>query len=767
MLEDLHDADRGTLDMLSHLARGLSGSRLLIVGTYRDVEVDRAHALSGALAELRRSSAFGRIALRGLTADEVQRMISGVAQQEVLWGLAEAVHRQTEGNPLFIQEVLRYLVEEGLLAREDGSLRATGQTPLEMGIPEGLRDVIGKRLARLGEECNRVLRVAAVIGRDFRLDVLDRVAEIAEDDLFAALEEAKGVGVIEDRSSVGAGVKFRFAHASFRQTLYEEMFAPRRIRLHQRVGRTLEEIYVRRPEEHAAELAEHFAQSTEQEDLEKALAYGEMAAERSMAVYAYSEAARLLEQALQVQEVLDPEDSTRRCDLLLSLAEALMPAGEPQRVCETVAAEAFALAEGIADPTRASRACRVALDAARRHGAGAESGTPEHRQWVERADQYAEPRTPDRVFADIALWAVQFFAGDLADARALSVRALELARRLDDPEALYRAAITFIVGAPVQSKEERWALVTELAAHPHVGVSAATLGTWLHRSGLVCMDRGERARAEGIMEELRQLAERTHDATTILQAFAGPSWFELLDGHLEGAISAAERTLQRAEEVGAPVLGQVLASFLSFRSLLYLGRGDEAMAAIRETARQPGAGDTSLLESMSVMLRAHVGSRDEAEDDLRRLMTKHQVAFEKESLPTQLLVTLLETAVLMEDRELCTVLAQQLAPAAFTSFAFLAWTCPAGHLGAAAALLGEPDRAREYYHEALETAGKIRFRPEIALTRLQLAELLLERYPDDRAEALEHLDFAIGEFRDMKMQPSLERALSHRDILKA
>ena len=218
VLEDLHDADRGTLDMLSHLARGLSGSRLLIVGTYRDVEVDRAHALSGALAELRRSSAFGRIALRGLTADEVQRMISGVAQQEVPWGLAEAVHRQTEGNPLFIQEVLRYLVEEGLLAREDGSLRSTGQTPLEMGIPEGLRDVIGKRLTRLGEECNRVLRVAAVIGRDFRLDVLDRVAEIAEDDLFAALEEAKGVGVIEERSAVGAGVTFRFAHAFFRQT---------------------------------------------------------------------------------------------------------------------------------------------------------------------------------------------------------------------------------------------------------------------------------------------------------------------------------------------------------------------------------------------------------------------------------------------------------------------------------------------------------------------------------------------------------------------
>ena len=98
----------------------------------------------------------------------------------------------------------------------------------------------------------------------------------------------------------------------------------------------------------------------------------------------------------------------------------------------------------------------------------------------------------------------------------MSVRALELARRLDDPEALYLAALAFIVGAPVQSEEERWALVTELAAHPHVGVSGTILGTWLQFSAMVCMDRGDRARAEGLWEELSQLAERTHDANAIV-----------------------------------------------------------------------------------------------------------------------------------------------------------------------------------------------------------------------------------------------------------
>ncbi|OGP50623.1 MAG: hypothetical protein A2Y79_06980 [Deltaproteobacteria bacterium RBG_13_43_22] len=120
VLEDLHSADRGTLEMLGHVCRYLEGKRLLLIGTYRDIEVDRAHPLSASLAELRRLPTFGRVLLRGLNADEVRRMLSSIAGQEVPWGLAEAVHRQTEGNPLFVQEVVRYLAEEGVITREQG-----------------------------------------------------------------------------------------------------------------------------------------------------------------------------------------------------------------------------------------------------------------------------------------------------------------------------------------------------------------------------------------------------------------------------------------------------------------------------------------------------------------------------------------------------------------------------------------------------------------------------------------------------------------------
>ena len=552
VLEDLHDADTGTLDLLTHVARNLSGARLLLVGTYRDVEVDRSHALSGALAELRRLSSFSRVPLRGLTADEVQRMISTISEQELPWGMAQAVHRQTEGNPLFVQEVLRYLVEEGLMSRQEGRWR---ETPLDMNIPEGLRDVIGKRLSRLSDGCNRVLSVAAVIGREFRVDVLQGVAGVAEDELFAALEEAQGAAVVEERSPVGAVVIYRFSHALFRQTLYQEMIAPRRIRLHQQVARASEEVYGTRLDEHAAELAEHFSYSSDPGDLGKAIEYGERAARRSQEVYAYGEAARLLEQALQVQEVLDPEDHARQCDLLLALGDVLMPAGEPRRVYETVAAEAFTLAEDLADRGRSSRACQAALSALIRYSGATIVGSPGFRQWAERADEKAAPGTIDRVHADIALAYTTRVSGRWSEAAGIVARAVELARQLDDPESLFAAAYAYlrVTGDVLGQAEERMTLVEEFVQRPQAGVSPGTLGSLLFICGIYYLDSGDRGRAEEVWDQLEGLAGRTGDTFVLVWSLFIESLLALVDGHLEEGVAAQKRILDRSEELGNPM----------------------------------------------------------------------------------------------------------------------------------------------------------------------------------------------------------------------
>ena len=743
VLEDLHDADGGTLDMLTHVSRNLSGARLMIVGTYRDVEVDRSHSLSGTLAELRRVSSFARISLRGLTADEVQRMMTSIAGHDVPWGISGAVHRQTEGNPLFVQEVLRYLVEEGVLARGDGA--AARQTPPEMRIPEGLRDVIGKRLSRLSPEANSVLGIAAVVGRDFRLDVLQKVADLSEDELFAALEEAQGAAVIEERSSTGTGVGFRFAHALFKQTLYEEIFAPRRIRLHQQVGRAFEDVYSGRLDEHAAELTEHFAQSTEHDDLEKALSYGEMAAGRAMSVYAYGEAVRLLEQALLVQEVLDPDDKAKRCDLLLALGKAVIPAGQPMRVPETLAPEALDLADAIGDRARGFAACRLAMDGLHLYGMGGLGGGPEWRPWAERANELAEPGTSERVYTDWAMSQMSLVGRRLGEAWKLMYGALELARQLGQPGDISLAAMGLLTPrwAPKYQRLQS-ALATELAdmAPELLDISQGAMNTltaiWGHLHA-----QGDRDRAHTMSDVIIEAAERTQDPGLLMSSAFVKAAEATLDGRLGEAVVIAESIATMGAEHGRELAGAAAVALVSNRPLVLLGRAQEALEGWDS---MPEYLTAIWIPATRTWLLAEVGLEAEA--------------------PTALLAPLLSAALIVNDLPTVKLTAAKLGGLANVSV-LPSWTCPARLLGGAAALQNQPGEARELYREAIELSQGIRNRPEIALTRLELAELLLGHYPDERAEALEHLDFAIGELRDMKMQPALERALSRREILGA
>jgi len=791
ILEDLHDADRGTLDLLLHLARNLDGARLLIVGTYRDVEVDRAHPLSATLAELRRSRNFLRVPLRGLTVDEVHRMMNTVRGQEVPWSRAEAVHRQTEGNPLFIQEVLRYLVEEGLVVREGGRYVRTDGSEADAGIPEGLRDVIGKRLSHLSPQSNQALSVAAVIGRDFRLDVLQRVAGLSEEELDAALEEAAGRSLIEQRASLGS-LGFRFTHAFFRQTLYEEIFASRRLRLHQQVARALEAVYGRRVEEHAAELAEHYAQSTDPADLEKALHYSELAAQRASSVFAYGEAARHLEQALKVQEVLNPDDKARRCDLLLGLGEALIPAGEPQRVPVDVASVALTLAEQMEDRPRAYRASSLATRALGSSAAGAAIRTPAYGEWAERRSEYAEPGTVEWVRAQATLAISRWGRGRVTEGWETAQRGLGAAHQLGD-QALVRAASYPMLVAPALPRfyEERLRLLPELCASLDDASPAEVVSTGFPSLPLMLLGFGERARAESLWDRVARVSEQRQEPSVMIWAMLGGPTLAALDGRLEDALSAGTILLARAEALGSPALGRRFSANSVRTALLYLGRAGTALEALgpgvvsNESGREIPDSESATLSPEAALCLAHLGRRDEAEAALAANFAILEGPT-GEQMSTIVLAWLLEAAILLDDPKIASAIHDRLRG----SSSLVAvrhgtlGTCVARHLGAASALRGDREEAMQYYEQALEVAGKIRFRPEIALARLGMAELLLG--PNDgggarvgphalpqgegkrsRDVALEHLDFAIAEFREMKMQPSLERALRHKDVLKA
>jgi tetratricopeptide (TPR) repeat protein len=765
VLEDLHDADKGTLDMLTHVSRNLAGARLLIVGTYRDVEVDRSHPLSAALAELRRVSTYGRVLLRGLNADEVRRMLESITRESVPWGLGEAVHRQTEGNPLFVQEVVRYLVEEGLITRKEGGWRPTKDTPLEMSIPEGLRDVIGKRLSLLSPECNQLLAVASVIGREFALETLRVVAGINEDVFVHALKEAVRLSILEERSQTGL-VRFRFTHAFFRQTLYEEMIAPQRLKLHQQVARSLETLYAKRLEGHATELAEHFSHSTDPADLAKAVEYGEMAAKRATDVYAYGEAVRLLEQALKVQEVLDPEDKAKRCDLLLALGDALNLAGEHQRIIDIQAPQALSLAEAIADNTRASRACLLAMKGLGVYGTNL-LASPEAAQWAARADRYAEPETVERAWADAMLGIVKLTGvRSSPEGVALLSRALDLARRLGDIDTYWFIAGLWLWALETpQHAEERLRLAEELAERSRQGVNLLILAWVLWWMAQAFLEFGQRRRAEDIMAEMKALAERSEQPYLLIMSMVNDSIMAIWDGHLEEAVEMRRRMLARAEELGIPEFAAVWSAWV-LPARVHLGNASRALESMLQGSRTISRNVAT--DGLILYCLAHLGPYTEVVGMLERLaVARPGIGSVKDETVAFFDIAALQAAVLAGHRKAAELLLHRLAGSSCVTSGLWLTTCTSRHLGGAAALLGRYDEACEHYQEAIKVCTEMKFRPELALTRLQLAELLLEHYPKERAGALEHLHFAIKEFQDMKMQPSLERALRHKEILKA
>ena len=230
VLDDLHWADKSSLLLLQFLAREMAASRLLVVGTYRDVELSRQHPLSETLAQLSREQVFRQQLLGGLSQEVTPSLIQaaiGILPSQVV---AETIFAHTEGNPYFMTEIVRLLAERGELT-EEGIGGAEG-----LRLPDGVREAIGQRLNRLSDECNQVLTTASVIGREFSLRLLERLMDsFSEDRLLDVVEEAVGAKVIEELA--GLGERYQFTHGLVQETLGSELLVARRVRLHAQIGR--------------------------------------------------------------------------------------------------------------------------------------------------------------------------------------------------------------------------------------------------------------------------------------------------------------------------------------------------------------------------------------------------------------------------------------------------------------------------------------------------------------------------------------------------
>jgi class 3 adenylate cyclase/pimeloyl-ACP methyl ester carboxylesterase len=239
LLDDLHWADKDTFLLLWHIIRSTRQLPLLIIGTYRQEEVERTHPLSSALADLRRNRSFAVISLKGLDEQGVGAMIGAWASRASPLALGKtssfisALHTQTEGNPFFIEEVLRHLAEIGALQDQDGR-QAFSKIAREGVIPDGIKDTIDKRLLRLSEECNSILTFASVIGREFGLEALELASGLPAEKLLELLEEAVAAHIINEVPHIVG--RYNFSHALTYETLYDELTTTRRVHLH---GQTL------------------------------------------------------------------------------------------------------------------------------------------------------------------------------------------------------------------------------------------------------------------------------------------------------------------------------------------------------------------------------------------------------------------------------------------------------------------------------------------------------------------------------------------------
>ncbi len=313
VLDDLHWADEASLLLLELVARELRRVPLLLVATYRDIEVRRDHPLAHTLGSMARSVEPRRVKLEGISRPSVGEYITVTTGIEPSAQLVEIIHDGTEGNPFFVVEVVRLLASEGQLDRD------AGEETIRLRVPESVREVVERRLSLLGELSNELLSIAAVIGRDFSLRVLQQVSGRDTDDVLDALEDCIEARLVDERAGIG---QYRFSHALVRETLYAQLRTSRRVRLHGHVGESLERAYAADLATHASELAYHFAAATTAGYTTQAMTYATLAAERALAQCAWEAAIQQYQLALQLLEQLEQPEPRQQIELLLQLGEA-------------------------------------------------------------------------------------------------------------------------------------------------------------------------------------------------------------------------------------------------------------------------------------------------------------------------------------------------------------------------------------------------------------------------------------------------------------
>jgi tetratricopeptide (TPR) repeat protein len=744
LLDDLHAADAPSLLLLRFLSRELGSTRMLVLGTYRDVDPVPGQPLIETLADVAREPVTSRIALGGLTEREVGQYVELTASEIASPELTAALNEGTEGNPLFLGEIVRLLAVEGVGSESGAEVR--------LAIPQTVRDVITRRLTHLSQECNRLLVVASVLGREFALDALARVDGVSEDELLDALDEAMDARVVSDVP--GARGRLRFAHVLIRDTLYEGLATARRVRLHGLAVEALEALYGEESGPHLAELAHHCIAGR---DFAKGLRYAERAGDRALALLAYEEAARQYGMALEALDLSDSSDERTRCKLLLSLGEAQIRAGD-----SPAAKEALLHAAGIARTLGLSR--ELALAAA---------GYGGRIVWVRAgADDRLVPLLEEGLAAladeDVELRArlLARLAGALRDEPSrdrrdsLSSEAVELARRTGNPTALAYAldGRAASIAAP-DTVAECLALATELRGVAEQSGDAEQVAAGHFHRIMAQLQVGDIRGAEVDLAAARRVADELRQPAQLWQVRSTWAMLALALGRLTEAEELVPDSLalgERAQPSAAiPVYELQRYTLCDFRGTLA-----EVEPAICDLIAEYPA--RPVFRCALAYLHARLGRLPEAKQTFSALAGDDFSAlpFDQEWLFGMSLLA--ETCALLGDADSAAVMHGSMLP--WT--AFNAVDVGEGFRGSVARDLGllamtmeRWSDAAQHFESALEMNERMGARPWLAHTQLDYGSMLLARSaPGDRERAGELLTEAISTYEQLGMSVWTDRA---------
>lgn len=732
VLDDLHWADAPTLQFLRHLSGLDTPLRLLLIGTYRDTETGvSGHALADLLAALRREPGVERIRLVGLEQSEVVDLMSGLAGHDMdATGLelARALWQEADGNPFFTGELLRHLAESGSIRRgQDGRWVTTAEVGPE-SLPPSVREVIGLRVRRLGERAVDLLGIAAVIGQHFDLDLLARVDGTDEMTVLELLDRASQAALVTELA--GTPGRYGFVHALIQRSLYSELSAARRVRLHRRTAEALEAMCGGAPGTRVGELARHWAAVVAPVEADKAIHYAVRAAERALAVLAPEEAVRWYEQALGIVAGSAVADEHARCRLLVDLGDAQRQAGG--HAYRQTLLEAARLARSLGDSDLLVRAA-LAMDRGLQTTTGEVDA--DRIAVLEAAIQAAgSDDTPARARLLASLAAELAYDPDYSRRKAIADEAIAVSRRVGHGATLagvlsslvHALHIPSLLGERLEQTAEAVALAATLddpirrfwAAYAHLYAAIADCD-------LEASDR--------CLAELTAIAARLRQPT--LSWFAGylRVWRVLLTGDAVNAERVADQTLKLGSDSGQPD------AFLLYGADLqtirwHQGRVSEILPQIEQLrAITP---NVPALAAAQALAHAEGGDHEAA----RRLLDGASQSRCKLPYDVNWLVGTVvwaEAAYHVGHRDAAAALYERLAPwhdrIAFNGACVLG---PVAHyLGLLAIVLGRTEVAETHFAEALPMVERLGAPFHIARTKLEWGRLLLDR-DRERATAL-------------------------------